>query len=134
MQIIQSYLRCLPTGHGISAGTQAHSPRIEIHHVRRTVHGNGIAIKVWAEIKIAAKEWIYAHELKLNTIQVMQLTPEPKIQNAIGYMVGKTIFYKGQYGNYASIDVYQDDGTQCDAGANCPTDGSIWLDAVILGE
>jgi len=63
----------------------------------------------------------------------MELTPEPKLQAGVGYIANKTIFYKGQYGNYASIDIYNDAGVQQDAGTG-PTDGSIWLDAVILGE
>ncbi len=108
-------------------------PLIHIHHVARDVHGNGIAIRVYGEMKIAAKELVWAKELKLNTIQVLCLTPEVPSQPTLSYIANKHIYHKGEYDNWASIDIYTDAGTQQDAGAG-PADGSIWLDFIALGE
>jgi len=99
-------------------------PLIHIHFIERVVHGEGKAIRVYGEMKIAAKEYVYAHELKLNTIQVLLLTPETGAHT--GYMAQKWIYHKGEYDNYASIDVFDADGTEITAGTG-PSDGSIWL-------
>ncbi len=105
-------------------------PIIHIHHVARDVHGNGIAIRVYGEIKIMAKEVVFAKELKLNTIQVLTLTPEcPQLGNY--YTPSKWVYHKGEYDNYASIDVFKDAAQMNDDG---PYDGSIWLDFIALGE
>jgi len=101
------------------------------------VHGNGIAIRVYGEMRIAAKQVVFAKELKLNTIQVLTLTPE---HGAVGaaYTPSKWVYHKGEYDNYASIDILQNiDGTltQLTAGlAGAPSEGSIWLDFIALGE
>ena len=57
-------------------GYPGYSPLIHIHHVERSVFGNGIAIHIYGEMRIAAKEVVYARELMLNTIQTLTLTPE----------------------------------------------------------
>jgi hypothetical protein len=108
-------------------------PLIHIHFMERTVEGNGIAIKVYGEMKIAAKEYVYAHELKLNTIQVLTLTPHTGAHT--GFIAQKYIHNKGEYDNYASIDVFDTDGHEITAGSQyAPEDGSIWLDFIALGE
>jgi len=107
-------------------------PLIHIHYIERVVHGNGIAIKVYGEMKIAAKEYVYARELKLNTLQVLLLTPETGT-HAHGYIAHNYIHHKGEYDNYASIDVFDDTGTEVTAGAG-PSDGSIWLNFIAIGE
>jgi hypothetical protein len=108
-------------------------PLIHIHYIERTVHGNGIAIKVYGEMKIAAKEYVYARELKLNTIEVLLLTPHTGTHT--GYIPQKWIYNKGEYDNYASIDVFDTDGHEITAGSQyAPEDGSIWLDVFALGE
>ena len=117
-------------------------PLIHIHYIERTVHGNGIAIKVWGEMKIAAKEYVYARELKLNTLQVLLLTPETGDHHL--YTVQKYIYHKGEYDNYASVDIWSAAGyemlasgrdqSETPAPNTLPSDGSIWLNFVCLGE
>jgi len=124
--------------HGGSAGpasTGGTGPTslIHIHNIRREVHGNGIVLKAYGEMKIGAGQYVYARELKLNTLQVLLLTPELNVNNTQGYMAQKFIYHKGEYDNYASIDVYADDGTW-QSGGNGPVDGSIWLDFEAIGE
>jgi len=110
-------------------------PLIHIHYIERTVHGNGIAIKVYGEMKVGAGEVVYARELKLNTIEVLNLTPEYGTQIR-GYTVGKYIYNKGELDNYASIDVWDTAGHRITPGsAYAPeADGSIWLNFEALGE
>lgn len=117
-------------------------PLIHVHLVERHVHGNAIAIKVWGEMKIAAKERVYARELKLNTLQVLLLTPETGIHYP--FTATKWIYHKGEYDNYASIDIfapsaaYQYEGKErsgeLSPPATLPNDGSIWLNFIALGE
>ena len=117
-------------------------PLIHIHYVERTVHGNGIAIKVWGEMKIAAKEYVYARELKLNTLQVLLLTPETGDHHL--YTVQKYIYHKGEYDNYASVDIWSAAGyemlasgrgqSEISAPNTLPSDGSIWLNFCVIGE
>jgi hypothetical protein len=116
-----------------SVAVNRFSPYIEIHKVERTVHGNGVDIKVWGEMKIAAGEYVYARELKLNTLQVLLLTPELLAPDGHGYMVHKRIFNKGAYDNYASVDVY-DDAAEWQGPGVGPVDGSIWVNFVAEGE
>lgn len=106
-------------------------PTIHIHSITRRVYGNEISIEVHGELKIAAKEVVFAKEFKLNTIQCLQLTPETGAN--IGYIAQKWIYHKGEYGNYASIDVFDCACTEQTAGRG-PSDGSIWLDFIALGE
>lgn len=113
-------------------GYGSSNPLIHVHHVERNVFGNGIAIHVYGEIRIAAGEYVYAREMKLNTIQVMNLTPEIP-RDTHGYMAHKNIYHKGEYDNYASIDIYSDAGTWQGAGTG-PSEGSVWLDFEALGE
>lgn len=129
MEIIEGKVRTVP----YPADTEHTGPLIHIHYIERTVHGNGIAIKVYGEMKIAAGEYVYARELKLNTLQVLLLTPELDTNNTIGYMAQKYVHNKGELDNYASIDIYADDGTWQAPGTG-PTDGSIWLNFLALGE
>jgi len=114
-------------------------PVVNIHHIARDVHGNGIAIRVYGEVKMAAKEAIIAKEFKLNTIQVLVLTPEaPAAQWA--YTAQKWIYHKGEYDNYASVDIFTHDSAddtveELTAGhADAPYDGSLWLNFIALGE
>ena len=106
-------------------------PRIEVHHERREMHGNGIAVRIYGELKIAAHEVVYAYEMGLNTLQVLSLTVEGG--NHTGYTVKKWIYHKGEYDNYASIDIIDTSGT-CITAGNGPDDGSVWLDFIALGE
>jgi len=110
-------------------------PLIHIHHMERSVFGNSIAIKVFGEMHIAAGERVWAKELKLKTIQVLDLTPEIPYRLAHGLIANKYIYHKGAYGNYASIDIYDDAGTLQTPDRGQPySDGSCWLDFIALGE
>ena len=109
----------------------AWGPIIHIHHVKRDIHGNGIAIHIYGEMRIAAKEVVYARELKLNTIQTLNLTCETRAHT--GYSAQKWIHNKGEYDNWASIDIFDMDGNEQTHGVG-PDEGSIWLDFEALGE
>lgn len=123
-------------------GAGKYGPLIHIHDVERHVFGNGIVVKVWGEMKIAAKEVVYARELKLNTIQVLLLTGESSHHYPFTAM--KWIYRKGEYDNYASIDIfgpstaYQYEAnaksSELTAPSTLPHDGSIWLNFMALGE
>lgn len=130
--IIPHYAHGGSAGPASTGGTGAKS-LIHIHSVRREVHGNGIVIKVYGEMKLHAGMYVYAREMKLNTVQVLLLTPELDENNTQGYMAQKYIYHKGEFDNYASIDVYADDGTWQGPGTG-PVDGSIWLDFEAIGE
>jgi hypothetical protein len=108
-------------------------PQVHVHHIFRDVFGNGIAVRVYGEMKVAAGERIWARELGLKTLQVLVLTPELNLNNGLGYMAQKYIRHKGEFNNYASIDVY-DDASVWQGPGTGPVDGSIWLDFVGLGE
>lgn len=114
-------------------------PLIHIHHLQRQVHGNGVAVKVYGELRIAAKEAVFAYELGLKTIQELQLTPEAPAAGP-AFTAQKWIYHKGAYDNYASIEVFTHDPSdnsveQATAGhADMPYDGSIWLNFEALGE
>lgn len=110
------------------------TPEIHVHYIERDVFGNGIGIKVYGEIKIASGEIVYAREMKLNCLQVLCLTPEYDHGDAgaHAYVPVKWIYHKSEFDNWASIDIYKDDGTW--ATSDLPADGSIWLDFVGLGE
>ena len=121
-------------------------PLIHIHSIKREVFGNEISLWVAGEIKIAAKEVVFAKELKMNTIQWLVLTPEAG--NHTPYMVNKWIYRKGYYDNYASIDIFAPTaGYELRAGSRTqvatptigassilPYDGSLWLNFVAGGE
>lgn len=128
---------------GDSIQSTGGSPRVEIHHIKRDIFGNGIAVKVYGELKIAAKEIVYARELGLNTLQVLLLTPESG--DHFPWDVKKWIYHKGEYDNYASIDIYSAYTGQYQMRADgrvairtvpsvLPDDGSLWLDFIALGE
>jgi len=105
---------------------------VAIHYIERHVHGNGIGIKVYGELLVHGKSWVWAHELKLNTLEELQLTPMG-IDQAYGH--GKYIYNKGLYGNYASIHVFDANNVLLDVEHPGPeTYGSIWLDFEALGE
>ena len=118
-------------------------PLIHIHSIKREVFGNEISLWVAGEIKIAAKEVVFAKELKLNTIQWIVLTPESGDHTP--WEVKKWIYRKGQYDNYASIDIYDPSTfyeylagnqrqSQGSAPAQLPYDGSLWLNFIAVGE
>jgi hypothetical protein len=106
-------------------------PLVHVHFRERAVTGNGIAIKVYGEVKIAAHEKIYAKDLGLNTITVLTLTPYAG--NHGGYIANNWIYHKGEYGNYASVDILTYSGT-CVTAGNGPYDGSLWLNFIAVGE
>jgi len=118
------------------------APLIHIHDVERHVFGNATVVKVWGQLKIAAKEIVFARELKLNTLQVLLLTVETGVHWP--WTAQKWVYHKGEYDNYASIDIlsprtaYQwEHNTRTSADtlpSNLPSDGSIWLNFVALGE
>ena len=108
------------------------SPLIHIHHVERNVFGNGIAIHVYGEMRIAAKEVVYARELKLNTIQTMTLTAETGVHQS--FNVQKYIHAKGEYDNYASIDIFDTEDDSEQVAGQGPDEGSVWVDFEALGE
>lgn len=111
------------------------TPKIHIHGVQRNVFGNGIGVRVVGEMLIASGEIVYARELKLNSLQTLQLTPEYS-RVAAGwqaYTPVKWIYHKGELDNWASIDVYEaTDGWE--APGSLPSDGSIWLDFIADGD
>lgn len=112
------------------------TPEVHVHFIERNVFGNGIGIRVYGEIKIAAGEIVYARELKLNCLQVLLLTPEYKRQATdITLTPVKWIYHKSDYDNWASIDIYDDQHNWMYAGrSGLPSDGSIWLDFEAVGE
>lgn len=123
------------------AGYGGGHPLIHVHFIERFVHGNGIGIKVYGEMKIAGKEVVFARELKLNTIQVLVLTPETGAHHL--YHVQKYIHNKGEYDNYASVDIFSADAYEMiasgrsgsiSAATSLPSGGSIWLNYIALGE
>ena len=107
-------------------------PVIDIHFEERSIHGNGIAVKVYGEMRIAAKERIYAYELGLKTLQVLLLTVETGAHST--YHAQKYVHNKGEYDNYASIDIFEANGTTEMTAGRGPSDGSIWLNFMALGE
>ena len=117
----------------VSTGGTGPKPLIHIHSVQRHIHGNGIKVTVYGEMKIASGMYVYARELKLNTLQVMLLTPELNLNNGLGYMAQKFIYHKGELDNYASISIFDDASAEQSPGTG-PVDGSIWLDFVAIGE
>jgi len=106
--------------------------KVYIHFIERTVHGNGIGIKVYGEMLTYGDLIIQAHELKLNTLEELQLTPMGSDQ---AYMANKYIVDKGLYGNEASIHVYDESWNPIDGTNKGPeAEGSIFLDFEALGE
>jgi hypothetical protein len=127
------------TDHATMGGGQ---PLIHVHSIRREVFGNEISLWVAGEMKIAAKEVVFAKELKLNTLQVLTLTIESGDHYA--WTPKKWIYHKGEYDNYASVDIMCPDAYQYIAGSRgqsqisapseLPYDGSIWLNFIAVGE
>ena len=116
------------------------TPLVHIHLIERTIHGNHVAVKIWGELKIGAKEIIYARELKLKTLQVLLLTPEHGVHQM--FVPSKNIYHKGELDNYASIDVFSATANELPPAGSVsvaiatagPTDSSIWLNFVAVGE
>jgi len=110
------------------------TPEVHVHFIERNVFGNGIGIRVYGELKIASGEVVYANEMLLNCLQVLCLTPEYGRQATVqDWCAKKWIYHKSEYDNWASIDIYEaTDGWE--AAGNLPSDGSIWLDFIALGE
>ena len=113
-------------------GYPGYSPLIHIHHVERSVFGNGIAIHIYGEMRIAAKEVVYAKELMLNTIQTMTLTAETGVHQS--FNVQKYIHAKGEFGNYASVDIFDTEDDSEQVAGDGPDEGSVWIDFEALGE
>lgn len=109
------------------------APLIHIYGIERHVHGNGVWLVVYGEMKIAAGERVWASELKTNSIEVLVLTCEMNRNDGHGYIAQKYIHQKGAYENYASIDIYDDLGVFKARGLG-PIDGSIWLDFICKAE
>lgn len=117
------------------------APLIHIHDVERHIFGNSTVVKIWGQMKIAAKEIVFARELKLNTLQVLLLTVETG--HHWPWTANKWVYHKGEFDNYASIDIISPQtGYQFEAGSRTdlvvpsvlPADGSIWLNFMALGE
>jgi hypothetical protein len=109
------------------------SPRVEIQAIERLTSGYSNVIKVYGEIKIAARECVLASELKLSTIRMILLTPENTLGNGGEWASKVYIRQKGQMDNWASIDIYDSAGVEITAGAG-PDTGSVWLGFLALGE
>ena len=119
---------------------RADGPRFEIQVQERVVKGESVFVRVYGEMKIGAKERVYARDLGLRTIQLLMLQPEHGTHNP--YTTGVWIYRKGELDNYASIDIFSMDGyemylnaqTQVSAATSLPYDGSLWLGFIALGE
>jgi hypothetical protein len=109
------------------------NPLIHVYAYKREASGSGVFGVVYGNMKIAAGERVWAHELKLNSIETLQLTPEVNLNNGLGYMAQKYVSQPGLYNNYASIDIYDDASIWQSAGTG-PVDGSIWLDFICTGQ
>ncbi len=117
-------------------------PRFELHHIERSTFGNGIAVKVFGEMKIAGKEVVYARELALNTLQVLILQPEAA--DHVMYGTSTWIYHKGEMDNWASVDIFAPaTNYEYTSGARAgtmsapntlPHEGSLWLGFIALGE
>lgn len=111
------------------------SARVEIHSIERVVSGYTTCTKIYGEIKIAAREAVWAHELKLSTIRMMLLTPENTWGAGAEWSAKVYIRSKGQFDNWASIDIYDDAGAYITPGhAQAQDNGSVWLAFMALGE
>jgi len=108
-----------------------YTPRVEIHTMQRFVHGNCTMLKSIGEILIAAKEYVYAWQLGLKTIETMRLTAEGA--NHAAYIPQKWVYHKGEYDNYASIDIFDAADAEITAGSG-PSSGSVWLNYVAEGD
>jgi hypothetical protein len=117
-------------------------PRVEIHTIEHIVDGQHVFNRVYGELKIAAKEVVYARELGLNTLQVFLLQPESGAHHP--FPTNVWIYHKGEYDNYASVDIFSMDGYQYEAAtrgqsaetapSTLPYDGSLWFGFVAIGE
>jgi len=118
----------------------ARGPRFEIQVQERVVAGEHVFVRVYGEMKIAAKEQVYARDLGLRTIQLLVLQPEHSTHNP--YTTGVWIYRKGELDNYASVDIFSMDGYEMNpdgrvsvsAATALPDDGSLWLGFIALGE
>ena len=118
----------------------ARGPRLEIQVQDRVVKGESVFVRVYGEMKIGAKERIYARDLGLRTLQLLMLQPEHGTHNP--YTTGVWIYRKGELDNYASIDIFSMDGYEMylnaqvtvSAATTLPYDGSLWLGFIALGE
>jgi len=115
-------------------------PRLEIQVQERVVAGEHVFVRVYGEMKIGAKERIYARDLGLRTLQLLMLQPEHGTHNP--YTTGVWIYRKGELDNYASIDIFSMAGFEMylnarvtvSAATTLPYDGSLWLGFIALGE
>ena len=120
---------------------RADGPRFEIQVQERVVAGEHVFVRVYGEMKIGAKERVYARDLGLRTIQLLMLQPEHGTHNA--YTTGVWIYRKGELDNYASVDIFSMDSYEMlssgrvgslSAATSLPYDGSLWLGFIALGE
>lgn len=109
----------------------ARGPRVEIHDIERHIHGNSSFIQSDGQLLIAAKEYVYAYELGLKTIEKLLVTPEAA--NHTAYIPVVWIYHKGELDNYASVDIFNDSGTEITAG-NGPSNGSLWMSFKAVGD
>jgi hypothetical protein len=127
----------LATVPGGYTGNTKMSAKVEIHAMERVRNGYSSFIRVYGEMRIAARECVLASELKLSTINMLMLTPESAAgAGTAGTLSSKAfIKQKGQFDNWASIDIYNDAGTYIIAGNAAALDnGSVWLQFMALGE
>jgi len=119
----------------------ARGPRLEIQVKERFVSGESVHVKVYGEMKLGAKEVIYARDLGLRTMQLLMLQPEHGTHNA--YTTGVWIHNKGELDNYASVDTFSmasyellssGRSSSLEAATSLPYDGSLWLGFIALGE
>ena len=110
----------------------AGAPQIHIHFEDRPIHGRGVAHVVYGELKIAAKEYVYAAELNLKCIQTLHLTTMTGTHTLLHPQFW--IFPdKLTYNNMASIDIFNDLGAEILCGMG-PSEGSVWLNFIAVGD
>ena len=125
----------LATVPGPYTGLTKLSARVEIQAIERLTSGYSNVVKVYGEMKIGARESVYAHELKLSTIKMILLTPENTWGNGAEWAAKVYIRQKGQFDNWASIDIYDSTGAEITPGhAQAQDNGSVWLAFLAVGE
>lgn len=85
--------------------------------------------EVWAEIEVGSPALLYARDLRLKSIQQLQLTPDVNGNQPANFdlIATKQIMNKGRKGNAASIYVWDTSGT-------AHVSGSVYLNVLAMGE
>ena len=96
--------------------------RVDVHFEDRPIHGNGVAVRTYGELKISHGQIVYAYDLKQKSIQVLQLTAETHNP----YFPTKWVSDKGKIPNKATIYIW-------DATTGDPYVGSVWLNFEAIG-